>query len=98
MTCRSILVFSGESEKSVKIIAEDGRHATLTGPTPPPAFRYILSNSGVHLDKLRNFLESGEIRPVLDPKSPFAFSGVKAAFAFLETGRASGKVVIGPIE
>eukprot|EP00271_Cylindrocystis_brebissonii_P006144 TRINITY_DN1874_c0_g2_i1.p1 TRINITY_DN1874_c0_g2~~TRINITY_DN1874_c0_g2_i1.p1 ORF type:complete len:318 (+),score=85.66 TRINITY_DN1874_c0_g2_i1:411-1364(+) len=87
----------GEGAKSVKILKEGGRHANIAGPAPPPGFLYLLKPSKAALDNLKPFLESGEIRPVLDPKGTFAFSQVKEAFEYLETGRALGKVVISPI-
>eukprot|EP00271_Cylindrocystis_brebissonii_P006145 TRINITY_DN1874_c0_g3_i1.p1 TRINITY_DN1874_c0_g3~~TRINITY_DN1874_c0_g3_i1.p1 ORF type:complete len:424 (+),score=59.79 TRINITY_DN1874_c0_g3_i1:115-1386(+) len=88
---------AGEGAKSVNILKEGGRHAAITGPTPPPSFRYVLKPSAAGLEKLRPFLESGEIHPVLDPKGTFPFSQLKEAFEYLETGRATGKIVIGPI-
>jgi 2-methylene-furan-3-one reductase len=37
------------------------------------------------------------VKPVIDPKGPFPFSKVVEAFSYLETGRATGKVVISPV-
>ncbi|KAG5248340.1 2-methylene-furan-3-one reductase [Salix suchowensis] len=42
-------------------------------------------------------LDFGKIKPVVDPKGPFTFSQVAEAFSYLETNRATGKVVIHPI-
>ncbi|XP_074560453.1 2-methylene-furan-3-one reductase-like isoform X1 [Curcuma longa] len=41
--------------------------------------------------------EEGKIKPLVDPKGPFPFSQVIEAFTYLESGRATGKVVIYPI-
>eukprot|EP00897_Mesotaenium_endlicherianum_P008634 jgi/Mesen1/779/ME000110S_11045 len=88
----------GEGERSVKAAKEGGVVAVLTGPAPEPAFRFVLTSSGEKLEKLNPYLESGDIKPLVDPKGPFAFADVKAAFAYLETGKAVGKVVVSPIE
>eukprot|EP00271_Cylindrocystis_brebissonii_P006143 TRINITY_DN1874_c0_g1_i1.p1 TRINITY_DN1874_c0_g1~~TRINITY_DN1874_c0_g1_i1.p1 ORF type:complete len:318 (+),score=76.46 TRINITY_DN1874_c0_g1_i1:256-1209(+) len=87
----------GEGVKSVKILKEKGRHARIVGPAPAPSIIYILKPSKAALDKLLPFIESGEIRPVLDPKGTFPFSQVKEAFEYLGAGRAIGKIVVSPI-
>ena len=58
---------------------------------------YGLISNGDNLAKLNPFVEEGKLKPVIDPKGPFKFSQVKEAFEYLETSRASGKVVIAPI-
>ena len=70
---------------------------TILPPGIPPAITFVLTSDGSKLEKLRPYLESGKVRPILDPKSPFPFSEIKEAFALLETCRATGKVVIHPI-
>ncbi|GKB98695.1 2-methylene-furan-3-one reductase-like protein [Tanacetum coccineum] len=40
---------------------------------------------------------SGKVKAVIDPNSPFPFDRVKEAFSYLETNRATGKVVVYPI-
>jgi len=55
-----------------------------------------ISDGGV-LEKLQPYLESGKVKPILDPKSPFSYSQTVEAFAHLKTNRAIGKVVIHPI-
>ena len=70
---------------------------TILPPGFPPAIMLILTSDGSILEKLRPYLESGKVKPILDPKSPFPFSQTKEAFALLETSRATGKVVIHPI-
>lgn len=66
-------------------------------PVAPPAFAYALSASGEILKKLNPYLESGKVKAVLDPKGPFPFDNVEAAFAHIETNHATGKVVVYPI-
>lgn len=50
--------------------------------------------SGEILEKLRPYLERGEIKPVIDPKGQYHFDNVIDAFGYIETGRAWGKVVV----
>ena len=50
--------------------------------------------TGESLEKLRPYLESGELKPVIDPTGPYHFDNVIEALRYLETGRARGKVVI----
>lgn len=69
----------------------------LTGAVTPPGFRFVVTSNGASLTKLNLFIEEGKIKPVVDPKGPFPFSQVVEAFTYLETGRATGKVVIYPI-
>lgn len=69
----------------------------LTGAVVPPGFRFVVTSNGETLTKLNPFLESGKVKPVVDPKGPFEFSKVVEAFSHLETNQATGKVVIHPI-
>ncbi|KAF3342074.1 2-methylene-furan-3-one reductase-like protein [Carex littledalei] len=87
----------GQCEKAVKVVKEGGSVVALTGAVTPPGFRFVVTSDGSALTKLNPFLESGKVKPVIDPKGPFPFSQVVEAFSYLETGRASGKVVISPI-
>lgn len=48
--------------------------------------------SGEQLGKLTELIESGAIRPVLD--SVFPFAQTNDAIAYVERGRAAGKVVV----
>ena len=66
-------------------------------PHPRVQF-YGISPNGHDLEKLQPYIESGKVKPVIDPKSPYSFSHVKEAFKHLKTGRATGKIVISPIE
>ncbi|KAJ7520271.1 hypothetical protein O6H91_20G075700 [Diphasiastrum complanatum] len=88
----------GEGPKNVKPVKQGGSVVALTGAVTPPAFRFVVTSNGASLAKLNPFLESGKVRPILDPKGPFSFSQVVEAFSYLETGRALGKIVIAPIE
>lgn len=87
----------GEGEKSIKVMKDGGRMVAITGNVVEPGFRFVLTSDGSKLQSLVPYIESGELKPVLDPKSPFEFTQLKEAFAYLETGRAMGKVVVGPI-
>ncbi|XVF60313.1 hypothetical protein PTKIN_Ptkin08bG0035200 [Pterospermum kingtungense] len=84
----------GQCERAVKAVKEDGRVVTIVGPAVPPAFIYFLTANGAVLEKLNPFFESGKIKPIIDPKGVFPFSQTRDAFAYLETGRVTGKVVI----
>ncbi|KAK7293298.1 hypothetical protein RJT34_16161 [Clitoria ternatea] len=87
----------GETDKAFKALKEGGKVVTIVPPGFPPATFFILSSDGAILEKLNPYLESGKVKPVLDPKSPFLFSKAVEAFSHLETNRAIGKVVIYPI-
>ncbi|XP_020593405.1 2-methylene-furan-3-one reductase-like [Phalaenopsis equestris] len=87
----------GLGDTGAKAVKEGGTVVGITGPLSPPGFFFILTSDGAVLAKLNPFLESGKIRPLNDPKGPFPFSKVVDAFSYLETGRATGKVVIYPI-
>ncbi|KAL3636343.1 hypothetical protein CASFOL_020890 [Castilleja foliolosa] len=88
----------GESDRAVKAVKEGGSVITIAGASaPPPAFRFILTSNGDFLKKLSPYLESGKVKPIIDPKGPFPFDKVNEAFTYLETNRATGKVVVYPI-
>ncbi|KAL3631022.1 hypothetical protein CASFOL_024006 [Castilleja foliolosa] len=87
----------GQSDRAVKAIKEGGSVVVLTGAVTPPGFRFVVTSNGVFLKKLNPFLESGKVKAIVDPKGPFPFDKVNEAFSYLETNRASGKVVIYPI-
>jgi NADPH:quinone reductase-like Zn-dependent oxidoreductase len=55
------------------------------------SFVFMRAN-GEQLSKITSLIESGIIRPVID--RIFPFEATKDALAYLETGRAKGKVVI----
>lgn len=87
----------GQCDKAVKAVKGGGSVVALTGAVTPPGFRFVVTSNGSVLSKLNPYLESGEIKPIIDPKGPFSFSQLVEAFSYLETCRATGKVVISPI-
>lgn len=87
----------GQCDKAVKAIKGGGSVVALTGAVTPPGFRFVVTSNGSVLSKLNPYLESGEIKPIIDPKGSFSFSQLVEAFSYLETCRATGKVVISPI-
>lgn len=88
----------GEYSKCAKVVKEGGAVIVLTGAVEPPGVRFVVTSNGENLAKLNPYLESGKVKAVVDSKGPFKFSEVVEAFAYLETGRASGKIVVAPIE
>lgn len=87
----------GQCDRAVKAVKEGGKVVTIIGAVTPPAFIFVVTSNGSVLEKLNPYLESGKLKPVLDPKGPFPFSTVVDALFHLETGRATGKVVIYPV-
>ncbi|KAI3516254.1 hypothetical protein L1887_15165 [Cichorium endivia] len=90
----------GQPEEAVKAVKEGGCAVSITDfekPIPPPGFGFVLTSSGSMLNKLNPYLESGKVKPLLDPKTPFPFQKVIEAFTYLESHRATGKIVIYPI-
>ncbi|XP_022776083.1 2-methylene-furan-3-one reductase-like [Durio zibethinus] len=87
----------GQCDRAVKAIKEGGSVVALTGAVTPPGFRFVVTSNGEVLKKLNPYLESGKVKPVVDPKGPFPFAQVAEAFSYIETNRAVGKVVIHPI-
>ncbi|CAA6675324.1 unnamed protein product [Spirodela intermedia] len=84
-------------EKAAKAVKEGGSVVCLTGRRRPPGLPVRRHLNGEALAKLNPYIEDGKVKPLVDPKSPFPFSQVVEAFTYLETGRATGKVVIHPI-
>ncbi|MCO5600115.1 hypothetical protein L7F22_054223 [Adiantum nelumboides] len=87
----------GECDKAIKVV-KGGSVVVLTGAVSPPGFRFVVTSKGESLSKLNPYLESGKVKPIIDAKGLFKFSEVVEAFSYLETGRATGKIVIAPIE
>lgn len=87
----------GQGDKAVKVVKEGGSVVVLTGAVTPPGFRFVVTASGAVLEKLNPALESGKVKPVVDSRGPFPFTEVVEAFSYIETNRATGKVVIYPI-
>lgn len=84
----------GQCERAVKAVKEGGDVVTIYGAVVPPATTFMLTSNGAILEKLEPFLESGKVKPMIDPNGIFPFSETPQAFAYLETGRVTGKVVI----
>ncbi|KAK1383757.1 2-methylene-furan-3-one reductase [Heracleum sosnowskyi] len=87
----------GACDKAVLAMKEDGKVVSIWGKVTAPGVSFLVTSKGSDLEKLNPYLESGKVKALLDPKSPFPFSQTLEAFAHLETGRAIGKVVIYPI-
>ncbi|CAL0298958.1 unnamed protein product [Lupinus luteus] len=87
----------GESERALKGVKEGGKVVTIVDHGNVSAIPFGLTSDGGVLEKLQPYLESGKVKPILDPKSPFPFSETVEAFSYLETKRAIGKVVIHPV-
>ncbi|XP_058744525.1 2-methylene-furan-3-one reductase-like [Vicia villosa] len=87
----------GQCDRAVKAIKEGGSVVALTGAVTPPGFRFVVTSNGAVLKKLNPYLESGKVKPIVDPKGPFTFDKVAEAFSYIETNKATGKVVIFPI-
>ncbi|KAJ7947375.1 2-methylene-furan-3-one reductase-like [Quillaja saponaria] len=86
----------GEPDRALKAVKEGGQVVTIVAPHPTVPF-FVLTSTGTTLEKLRPYFESGKVKPVVDPSGPFPFSQAVEAFSYLDTSRATGKVVIYPI-
>ncbi|XP_042511375.1 2-methylene-furan-3-one reductase-like [Macadamia integrifolia] len=87
----------GDTKNSFVVAKDDAPIIDITWPPFHPRAVYSsLTVCGDNLEKLRPYLESGKIKPVIDPTGPYSFMEVIKAFQYLETGRARGKVVISP--
>ncbi|XP_073134572.1 2-methylene-furan-3-one reductase-like isoform X2 [Henckelia pumila] len=88
----------GQGDRAAKVVKDGGSVVVLTGAVTPPGFRFVVTSNGEYLKDLNPYLESGKVKPILDPEGPFPFDKVNEAFSYLETNRATGKVVIYPIQ
>ncbi|KAI5421404.1 hypothetical protein KIW84_045004 [Lathyrus oleraceus] len=85
----------GDCKKSIVIAKNDGAIIDITWPLSHSRAVYSsLTVSGEMLEKLRPYLERGELKPVIDPRGEYSFENVIEAFGYIETGRARGKVVV----
>uniref|UniRef100_A0A2P2M9Q4 2-methylene-furan-3-one reductase-like n=2 Tax=Rhizophora mucronata TaxID=61149 RepID=A0A2P2M9Q4_RHIMU len=85
----------GDTENSFVVAKEDAPIIDITWPPAHPKAVYSsLTVSGDNLEKLQPLLETGKLKPIIDPTGPYNFADVIEAFRYLETGRARGKVVI----
>lgn len=89
----------GQHNKAVKVLKGGGSIVAIAVgfALDPPAYAFALSVTGEYSKKVNPYLESGKVKPVIDPKGPFPFDKTKDVFAYIETGHATGKVVIYPI-
>ncbi|KAH9299725.1 hypothetical protein KI387_031407, partial [Taxus chinensis] len=81
----------GQCDKAVKVV-KGGSVVVLTGAVVPPGFRFVVTSNGSVLSKMNPYLESGKVKPIIDPRGSFSFSQLVEAFSYLETSRATGKV------
>ncbi|XP_062151363.1 2-methylene-furan-3-one reductase-like [Alnus glutinosa] len=86
----------GQSERAVKAVKEGGQVLKIVPETPTESV-FVLTSNGSSLEKLKPYLESGKVKPLIDPKGRFPFSKTVEAFSYLETNRATGKVIVYPI-
>lgn len=86
----------GQADRGLKVVKEGGKVVSIVGPAPGAIF-FFLNSTGSTLEKLEPYLESGKIKPLIDPKGQFPLSKAVEAYAYLETSRATGKIVIYPI-
>ncbi|KAL6004734.1 hypothetical protein ACLOJK_005289 [Asimina triloba] len=88
----------GDTKNSFIVAKEEAPIIDITWPPSHPRAVYSsLTVRGNVLEKLRPYLESGELKAIIDPTGPYHFKDVVEAFGHLETGRARGKVVISPL-
>lgn len=81
------------------VAKEEAKVVDITSFHPHPRAEFSMLKPRAHnLEKLQPYIESGKLKAVIDPKSPYSFSDVIEAFKHIESGRARGKIVISPIE
>lgn len=91
---------TGEDERALKALKEGGKLLSIisgANDTPPRIAYMMMVFEAQMLEKVRPFLESGKVKAVLDPRGPFPFSQALQAYNYLQTKRATGKIVIHPI-
>jgi len=89
----------GDSAKSQVVAKEEAKVLDIASIQPHPRAEFFsVSPHGQNLVKLQPYIESGKLKPVIDPKSPYSFSEVREAYKHLESRRTRGKIVISPIE
>eukprot|EP00253_Pinus_taeda_P015503 PITA_15503 len=89
----------GDSSKSHVVAKEDAKVLDIASFQPHGKVEFFRLSAHVqNLEKLQPYIESGKLKPVIDPNSPYSFSDVREAFKHLETRRARGKIVISPID
>lgn len=93
-----VLDFVGQGEALVAVKEPGGRAVVFNGQGTPPILNFFVTSKGVDLETLSPSLQDGAIKPVLDPKGQFKFSELGEAWSYLESGRASGKIVVSIID
>ncbi|CAM6098284.1 unnamed protein product [Calypogeia fissa] len=88
------LVGKGETTLALK---ENGKGVLFNGQAQPPLLNFGMVSKAETLVTLKPYLLDGVVKPILDAKGPFKFSEVAEAWAYLDSGRATGKLVISPI-
>ncbi|GLJ46175.1 hypothetical protein SUGI_0972630 [Cryptomeria japonica] len=89
----------GESFKSHVVAKEGSKVVDIASfPPHPRAMNVTVKPQGRNLERLGEYIESGKVKALIDPKSPYGFSEVVEAFKYLESERARGKIIIYPIE
>ncbi|KAJ7528740.1 hypothetical protein O6H91_15G016900 [Diphasiastrum complanatum] len=84
----------GDYPKCIKAVKDGGKVVLISAYGDAPAINLGLVADGKILTKLAPYFEQGKVKPIIDPKGHFKFAQVIEAFAYLETGRATGKVVV----
>ena len=74
---------TGQTDRAVKAVKKDGHVVTIVGLVIPPATMFVLTSKGSILEKLKPYPESGKVKPVIDPKSPFHFQRLLKHFPTL---------------
>ncbi|XP_017632717.1 2-methylene-furan-3-one reductase-like isoform X1 [Gossypium arboreum] len=87
-----------QCERAVKAMKEGGKVVTVSGAVTVPAFKFIVTSNGADFEKLNPYLESGQVKAIIDPKGIYPFSQTLEGLAYVDTGRVAGKVVIHPIQ
>ncbi|KAH9328441.1 hypothetical protein KI387_000549 [Taxus chinensis] len=89
----------GDLFKSYVLAKEEAPIIDIAQLEPHPRAKFFfLASLGSHLDRFREYLESGKVKAVINPKSPYSFSEVLEAFKHLESGWARGNIFTTPIE
>jgi NADPH:quinone reductase-like Zn-dependent oxidoreductase len=55
-------------------------------------YRFLAESSGAQLAEIAELVDRGYIKPVID--RVFPFEAMLDAFAYAETGRAKGKIIV----
>lgn len=92
-------------DKGKKVLKAGGHYLTIAGPPIKEEdhdgfkWKFCITETGTpagleDLQQLAEFAESGKLKPVLDPSSPYTLEKAIEAFAMQKSGRAKGKLVV----